>query len=164
MFIWFAALSFLIVAMVFDSPAVDYRMVMVGAVAPVLEGAIGGPWLLHTLAGAVAVFAVVVVATRGRRLAARRAIGLPIGLFLHLVLDGTWLNRSLFWWPFGGGRPLGRGPIPEFDHLGTSIVLEVVGVVCAVFLIRRFELTRPDHRREFWRTGRLSRAVMRSRP
>lgn len=163
MFIWFAAMSFLIVVMVFDSPAVDYRMVMLGGVAPVLEGAVGGPWLLHTLAGSVAVFAAVVVVTRGRRLVARRAIGLPIGLLLHLVLDGTWLSSSLFWWPFGGGRPLGRGRIPEFDHLATSVVLEVVGVVCALFLVRRFELARPDRRREFVRTGRLSREVLRSR-
>ena len=163
MFIWFAAVSFLVVAMVFDSPAVDYRIVMLGAVAPIFEGAVGGPWVLHTLAGSVAVFAVVVVATRGRRLLARRAIGLPIGLLLHLVLDGTWLSSSLFWWPFGGGSPLGQGRIPEFDHVGTSVVLEVVGVGCAIFLVRRFELTRPDRRREFVRTGRLSREVMRSR-
>ena len=71
MVIWFAAASFLIVVMVFDSPAVDYRMVMLGAVAPVLEGAVAGPWLLHTVVGCAAVFVVVVTATRGRRLAAR---------------------------------------------------------------------------------------------
>ena len=161
MFIWFAAASFLIVAMVFDSPAVDYRIVMLGGVAPVVEGAVGGPWLLHTLAGSVVVFATVVIATRGRRLAARRAVGFPIGLLLHLVLDGTWLSSSLFWWPFGGGRPLGEGRIPEFDHLGTSLALEVVGVLLAIFLIRRFELAAPDHRRAFVRTGRLAREVMR---
>ncbi len=99
--------------------------------------------------------------TRGRRLAARRAVGLPIGLFLHLVLDGTWLNSSLFWWPFGGGRPLGEGPVPEFDHVGTSLVLEAVGVVLAIFVIRRYELAAPDRRRAFVRTGRLARDVMR---
>jgi membrane-bound metal-dependent hydrolase YbcI (DUF457 family) len=163
MFIWFAATSFLIVALVFDSPALDYRTVMLGAVAPVLEGAVGGPWILHTLAGAVLVFAIVVVATRGRRLVARRAIGLPIGLLLHLVLDGTWLSSSRFWWPFGGGRPLGRGRIPEFDHLGQSVALEVVGVVVAIFLVRRYELSRPENRRQFVRTGRLPRAVTRGR-
>lgn len=161
MFIWFAAASFLIVVMVFDSPAVDYRIVMLGGVLPVFEGAVGGPWVLHTLAGCVAVFVIVVVTTWGRRLVARRAIGLPIGLFLHLVLDGTWTNSSLFWWPFGSGRSLGRGRIPEFDHLGASVALEVLGVAIAVFLIRRYELVRPDRRREFIRTGRLGRDVMR---
>ncbi|TML18982.1 MAG: hypothetical protein E6G39_02285 [Actinobacteria bacterium] len=143
MFVWFAAASFWIVVMVFDSPAIDYRLVMIGGVAPVFEAAVGGPWILHTLLGCAAVFAVIVVATRGRRLAARRAIGLPIGLLLHLVLDGTWMNRS------------------EFDHVATSVVLEIVGVAMAIFAIRRFELARPDRRREFMRTGRLGRDVMR---
>jgi hypothetical protein len=160
MFVWFAAASFLIVVMVFDSPAIDYRLVMLGAVAPVLEGVVGGPWILHTLAGCAVVLAVVVLATRGRRLAGRRAIGLPIGLLLHLVLDGTWTNSSLFWWPFGG-RPLGEGPIPEFEHVAVSIALEVVGVAIAIYAVRRFELARPDRRREFLRTGRLGRDVMR---
>ena len=161
MFVWFAAASFFIVVMVFDSPAMDYRLVVLGSVAPVVEGAVGGPWLLHTLAGCVVVFAVVVVATRGRRLTARRAIGLPIGLLLHLVLDGTWTNSALFWWPFGGGRPLGKGRIPEFDHVAVSLMLEVVGIALAIFAIRRFELKRPDRRREFLRTGRLGRDVVR---
>ena len=74
MLFWFAATSVLIVALVFDSPALDYRMVMLGAVVPVLEGAVGGPWLLHTLTGAAAVFALVVVVTRGRRLVARQVL------------------------------------------------------------------------------------------
>lgn len=161
MFVWFAAASFLIVVMVFDSPAIDYRLVMLGAVAPVLEGVVGGPWILHTLAGCAVVFAVLVLATRGRRLAGRRAIGLPIGLLLHLVLDGTWANSALFWWPFGGGRSLGEGSIPEFEHVAVSIALEVVGVAIAIYAIRRFELARPDRRREFLRTGRLGRDVMR---
>ena len=164
MLLWFAATSVLIVALVFDSPALDYRMVMLGAVVPVLEGAVGGPWLLHTLTGAAAIFALVVVLTRGRRLAARRAIGLPIGLLLHLVLDGTWLTSSLFWWPFGGGSPLGRGRIPEFEHVGQSVALEVVGLLIAVFVVRRYELAQPEHRREFMRSGRLPRAVMKGRP
>ena len=111
--------------------------------------------------GCIVVFALVVVVTRGRRLAARRAIGLPIGLLLHLVLDGTWTNSKLFWWPFGGGRPLGESRVPEFEHLGVSILLEVVGFALAAFSIHRFELTRPDRRREFMRTGRLGRDLLR---
>jgi hypothetical protein len=122
---------------------------------------IGGPWLLHTLLGCAAIFAIVVTATRGRRLAARRAVGIPIGLLLHLVLDGTWLNSSLFWWPFRGGAPLGKGPLPEFDHLVASVVLEVVGIAIAIYLVRRYELTRPDRRKVFLRSGRLGRDVMR---
>jgi hypothetical protein len=161
MFLWFAALSWLIVALVFNSPAVDYRYVMLGAVLPVAEGAFGGPYLLHTLLGSVLALVLVVVLTRGRRLAARRLVGLPIGMFLHLVLDGTWTRSELFWWPFLGGRPLGSGQIPEFSHLGWSLVLEVVGVAVAVWLVRRYDLTDPARRDQFVRTGRVGRDLAR---
>lgn len=158
MVLWFAALSVLVVVLVFDSAAVDHRFVMAGAVAPVLEGVLGGPWLLHTLVGSVALLVVVVVATRGRRVAARRLVGLPIGTFLHLVLDGTWTRTDLFWWPFLGTDALGAGRLPELEHLGRSLVLEVVGIVVALWLVRRFGLDDADRRARFRRTGRLQRA------
>src|SRR5690606_33158628 len=99
-FFWFAAAAFTIVVLVFSSPAIDYRLVALGAVLPVGEAAFGGPFVLHTLVGSVALLTIVVLATRGRRLVARQLIGLPIGTFLHLVLDGTWARTELFWWPF----------------------------------------------------------------
>jgi membrane-bound metal-dependent hydrolase YbcI (DUF457 family) len=160
-FVWFAAGSFLIVVLVFSSPAIDYRLVMLGAVAPVGEAALGGPYVLHTLLGSVVLLALVVVVTRRRRLVARRLVGLPIGTFLHLVLDGTWSRTELFWWPFLGGDPLGRGQIPEIDNLGVALVLEVIGLVIAVWLVRRFELGDPIRRRELVRTGRLGRDLLR---
>ena len=54
MLIWFAAVSVVLVAFIFRSPAIDYRTVVVGAVLPVLEGLLGGPRLLHSMVGAVA--------------------------------------------------------------------------------------------------------------
>jgi hypothetical protein len=160
-FLWFASASFLIVVLVFSSPSLDYRLVMLGAVLPVGEGLLGGPYVLHTLLGSVVLLGLVVVLTRGRRLTARRLVGLPIGMFLHLVLDGTWSRTELFWWPFLGGDPLGRGQIPEIEHLGVSIVLELAGVAIAVWLVRRFELTDPARRTDFLRTGRLGRDLLR---
>ncbi|HEV8296353.1 MAG TPA: hypothetical protein VGQ20_03620 [Acidimicrobiales bacterium] len=160
MFIWFAALSFLIVVRVFNSPSIDYRLVMLGSVLPVAEVVAGGPYVLHTLLGSVVLFGLVVLATRDRRLVARRLIGLPIGTFLHLVLDGTWARASLFWWPFLGRKAIGRGQVPEVDHLGVSLVLEIVGVVVAVWLVHRYQLARPDRRSAFLRTGRLGRDLV----
>jgi hypothetical protein len=161
MFIWFAAMSFVIIVVVFSSAAVDYRLIMVGAVLPLAEGAVGGPWLLHTMLGAVALFGLVMVGTRGRRIAGRRWVGLPIGVFLHLVLDGTWTNAKLFWWPFLGRSALGDGPIPELRHPGFSLVLEVVGVGVALWSVRRFGLLEPEARRQFVRTGQLPRELFR---
>jgi hypothetical protein len=158
MLFWFAAVSVLIVVLVFDSAAVDHRFVMIGAVAPVAEGLLGGPWLLHTLLGSVTLLTLVVVATRGRRVAARRLVGLPIGTFVHLVLDGTWTRADLFWWPFLGTDAIGSGQLPEIEHLGRSLVLEVVGIAVAVWLVRRFGLADRERRDHFRRTGRLQRA------
>jgi hypothetical protein len=155
MFLWFASLSSIIVLLVFSSAAVDHRFVMAGAVLPVFEVVVRGPWLAHTLVGAVAVLVVVVVATRGQRLRARQLVGLPIGMGLHLVLDGSWTNAKLFWWPVLGGSPLGSSRVPEFEHLGLSLVLEVVGLAATVWLVRRGGLTDPATRARFWRTGRI---------
>src|SRR5690606_12574358 len=118
-------------------------------------------YVLHTLLGSVALLVIVVVATRGRRLVARQLVGLPIGVFLHQVLDGTWARAELFWWPFLGVDALGDGQVPEFEHVGLSLALEAVGIVLAVWAVRRFELTARARRAEFLRTGRLGRDLLR---
>jgi len=105
---WFAGVTFVFVWWVFRSPALDYRLVMLGAILPVGEFAFGGPRVLHTLLAPVALLAVLMLATQKRRLVRRRWIGLPIGMLVHLVLDGIWTRPDVFWWPFtrsgGGGR------------------------------------------------------------
>ncbi|MCU0272738.1 MAG: hypothetical protein MUE34_05835 [Acidimicrobiales bacterium] len=156
MLFWFVSLSILIVALVFQSAAVDYRLVALGAVLPVAEVLLGGPYLLHTLLGSVLAMAVVMGVARGRRLVQRRWLGVPIGLFLHLVLDGTWTRTELFWWPFAGFDVLGEGRLPEFDRpLGVILVLEVIGLVVGVWLVRAYDLTDPGARARFLKTGRL---------
>ena len=86
MFFWFIGLSFAAVLIVFSSPALDYRLVMLGAVLPVAEGFVGGPWILHTLLAPVVVMAVVMLLTQNRRLVRRQWLGLPIGLFMYCLL------------------------------------------------------------------------------
>jgi membrane-bound metal-dependent hydrolase YbcI (DUF457 family) len=153
---WFAGLSVLIVWTVFQSPALDYRFVILGALLPVAEGLLGGPYVLHTLVGAVFALLLVMMLTRRRRLARRRWLGIPIGLFLHLVLDGTWAREDLFWWPFLGGAPLGSGNLPELDRGFLALVLmEVAGLLVLVWSWFRFGLDDEEGRRAFWRTGRL---------
>jgi len=106
-FIWFAVGAVVAVALVFDSPAMDFRLVVFGAVLPVAEGAVSGPWLLHTPLAAVVLLGGVMLVARGRRLVQRRWLGVPIGLMAHLVLDGTWSDTEVFWWPFTGVGALG---------------------------------------------------------
>ena len=154
MFIWFAVLSVLLVAVVFRSAAVDYRTVILGAVLPVGEAVLGGPRVLHSVVGAVAVLVVVMAATRRRRLVRRSLLGLPIGLMGHLVLDGSFTSTAIFWWPVSG-LSFESGQIPELAHLRLSLVMEAIGLGIGTWAWRRLGLTDPATRRRFLDTGRL---------
>jgi len=156
--IWFAVLSVVLVAVVFKSPGVDYRAVVVGALLPVLEGFTGGPKVLHSVVGAVAILGIVMVATRNRRLLRRQVLGVPIGLMAHLVLDGSFTQTDVFWWPFTGWA-FAQGQIPEWSHLGVSLLLEAVGIVVGFWAWRLFRLDVAAHRERFWREGRLDLPV-----
>lgn len=159
MVVWFVGVSMALVWVVFQSPALDYRVVAAGSLLPVADAVTGGPNVLHTLVGSVVLLVGVMVATRGRRLVRRRWLGLPIGTFVHLVLDGTWTRSALFGWPFlGGGAFAGR--LPELDRpVVVIVVLELVGVVALLWLHRGFGLGDPARRRTFLRTGHLPRPV-----
>lgn len=159
MLLWFAVTAPILVAEVFRSPLVDYRLVAAGALLPLLEPLTGVFIGLHTLAGAVVALGGVMAATSGRRLVRRRLLGLPIGLFCHLVLDGTWTRTRLFWWPAFG---FGRQPAPESGRsLVLALLLELAGVALAVVAWRRYGLDRADNRRLLARQGHLDRAVLR---
>ena len=97
MFLWFVVGSVVAVTLVFDSPSMDVRLVALGAVLPVAEALVGGPWLLHTPILGVVGLAVVMLVARGHRLVQRRWLGVPIGLLSHQVLDGTWADTCLLY-------------------------------------------------------------------
>lgn len=159
MFIWFAAGSVAIVWAVFQSPAIDYRMVMLGSILGVGEvGLRVAP--LHTLAAPTVVLVVVGLATIGHRLLRRQLLGIPIGMFLHLVLDGAWIRTDVFWWPAGGwALPRGRSLIISRGIF--SVLLELIGIGLAVWLFDRFGLDDPGRRRRFLTTGQLDRRYLR---
>lgn len=159
MVLWFAGTSFLAVWLVFRDPAIDHRLVMLGAVLPdLVDGVTGGPWVLHSVLGSVVLLAAVMGATVHRRLLRRQLIALPIGTFLHLVFDGAWNDTDSFWWPFTGG--FGTGSLPSFERGALSIVMEVVGAGLLIWAYRRFRLGEPERRHRFVRTGRLSRDLV----
>jgi hypothetical protein len=158
--LWFLAPSILLVWAVFRSPGADYRTVALGALLPLVEVPIGEPRILHSVAGAGALMAAVMIALRGRRLLQRRLLGLPIGVLVHQLLDGAWTDTQGFWWPLLGLEwstselpLLGRG-------LGLNLVLEVVGAAALWWMWRRFRLDEPDRRRTFLREGRVGRDIV----
>lgn len=158
MLVWYLATAAAGVWAVFDSPAIDYRYVLLGAALPVTEVALGRPGPLHSLPVAVAVLAVVMLATTGRRLVRRRLLGIPIGLFAYQVFSGVWADTDAFWWP-ATGLGLSDAEPPELARGALSILLEVAGIALALWWVRRVGLDDAAARVEFRRTGRLPRTA-----
>ena len=159
MLLWFAGASFLAVWLVFRDPAIDHRLVMLGALLPdLIDGVTGGPWVFHSVLASVVLLGVVMGTTVHRRRLRRQLIALPIGTFLHLVFDGAWTDTDTFWWPFTGS--FGDGRLPSLERGGFAVVLEIAGVAILVWAYKRFKLDEAPRRRVFLRTGRLSRDLV----
>jgi hypothetical protein len=157
--LWFVGPSVLIVWGVFRSPSADYRLVALGSLLPLLELPIGEPRLLHSLTGAALALVVVMVAGRGRRVVQRRWLAVPIGMLLHLVLDGAWTDADAFWWPFLGIE-WSTAELPELGRGPLNLVLEAAGVGACWWAYRRFRLDEPARRADFLRTGRVGRDIV----
>lgn len=159
MVLWFVGPSVLIVWSVFRSPAADYRVVAAGSLLPLVELPFGQPRLFHSLAGAAVLLAAVMLGARGQRLVQRRLLGLPIGMLLHLVLDGAWADTDAFWWPVFGLSWSGA-ELPELGRGGLNVVLELAGAAACWHAYRRFRLDEPDRRSLFLQTGRVGRDIV----
>ena len=158
MLFWFAGLSFVLVWCVFRDTAIDYRLVMAGAVLPdVFDAPIRSTPILHTLLAAVVALSAVMLVTRGRRHLRRQLLALPIGMFGHLILDGMWTRTGTFWWPLIGDGFDGDS-IPSFSRPAALVaVQELIGLGALWWSYRRFRLAEPERRDLFVRTGRLGR-------
>lgn len=160
MLLWFAGMSVVAVWAVFKDPAIDLRLVIAGALLPdAIDVWTGHRWVAHTVLASVALLAGVMVATRGRRRLRRRLLALPIGTFLHLVLDGMWTDRDVFWWPAFGSDFADR-QIPSIGRGLASVPMEIIGAIFLVWAWRRFRLRDPGRRRYFLTTGRVGRDVV----
>ena len=159
MLLWFVGPSILIVWLVFRSPAADYRLVALGSLIPLIEIAFGQPRLFHSLTGAAVLLAAVMVGARGHRLVQRALLAVPIGVLLHLVLDGAWTDTHAFWWPLFGWS-WSDAELPELGRGTFNLVLEVVGALACWYAYRRFRLHEPDRRSHFVQTGRIGRDIV----
>jgi membrane-bound metal-dependent hydrolase YbcI (DUF457 family) len=158
--LWFVGPAVAIVWLVFRSPMADHRFVALGALLPLLEVVTGGPRVLHTLLAAVVALALVMGLTRDRRLVRRRWLGIPIGLFLHLALDGSFTHAELFWWP-ALGLDTGVSTLPELDRpLPVIVLLELLGAAACWWCYRAFGLDDRRRRATFLRTGQVDRTLL----
>lgn len=154
MLFWFVGTVVVAVWWVFRDPAFDYRLLVVGAVLPLVELAVGGARVLHSVTFAVVLLTLLMVATSGRKPFRRMLLGLPIGLLLHLVFTGAWRDAAVFWWPFfGTGFDDAAHPVAARGWW--NLPLEAVGLALCWWVVRRARLDDPNRRERFRRTGRL---------
>ena len=154
MFFWFIGTAILTIGFVFRDPGFDNRLLVVGSVLPGVEVVFGGARALHSITVSITLLAVVMIVTaRGSR-TRKTWLGLPIGMFLHLVFDAAWNDTDTFWWPFTGFDFTDDG-IPIADRGLVSVVLETIGVAICVWLWRTNGLGDADRRRRFFHDGRL---------
>jgi hypothetical protein len=140
---------------VFRDPTFDYRPVILGVLLPdLIDGPFGGARVMHSVTGSVALLALVMALTVGNRTRRKRWLGLPIGTFLHLILDGAFADTKVFWWPFTGFG-FGDARLPVVQRGIVNVALELAGLALCAFLWHRFRLADPRRRRRFAREGRL---------
>lgn len=155
MFLWYAAVSVVLVHTVFRSVGIDYRLVAGGAMLPLLvDIPWGRPAFGHTLAFPVALMTIIMFATIGRRrLLRRRLLCVPIGVFCGVLLSASWLHPTVFWWPaLGWSFPAGH-LLPGW---WVVVIEELIGLVALWWIIGVGSLYEAAPRREFFRTGRLA--------
>jgi uncharacterized membrane protein len=158
-FVWYLATSVAAVWFVFRDPAFDYRLLLVGSVLPLADAVTGGVWVMHSITFSVALVALVMAVTVGRRSWRRRFLPLPIGTMMYLVFSGAWANADAFWWPFSGWE-VDDASLPMVERgWGWSISLELAGVLIAVWIWRTTRLADHTRRRQFASTGRLDFVV-----
>ena len=155
MFFWFVGTAVLGVWSVFRDPRFDYRLLIVGVLAPdVIDGIWGGARAFHSVVTIVGVLVLVMLVTAGRRPIRRRLLAIPIGSFVHLIVDFAFADTNTFWWPVTGLSFDGvRLPVVERGWL--NLLLEIIGLALCVIVWKRFGLADTSRRRRFVADGLL---------
>ncbi len=136
MFLWFVGTAFAAVWYVFRDPRFDYRLLAVGALLPeIIDLPSRQARWAHSVTAAVAVLAVIMLATAGRKPVRRLLLAIPIGMLLHLVFDGAFTATEVFWWPFSGGW--GDVELFSLQRGWWNVPLELAGAALIVWAWRR---------------------------
>lgn len=158
MLLWLIGPSIVAVHDIFQSRGLDYRLIGLGSIIPLLIDAPLGYFAYgHSLVLAVAVLGVVMVATIGRtRLLRRRVICIPIGWMCGLVLSGAFLHDVSFLWPLLGSDFPHDSLVPPVTIL---VLLDAAGLAISIWAWGRFGLRDRAAREDFLRHGRLREPV-----
>jgi hypothetical protein len=119
----------------------------------------------HSLIVPTIYMVIVILATRrGRQRRAWMALG--VGWLFHLLLDGMWVDREVFLWPFFGWEiPAGQAPFwPLAWERALSDpwrwVKELIGLAYLVWLWVALGMSDQGRRRSVVETGRLPEHVV----
>lgn len=162
MFFWFLGTAVIAVWFVFRDEKFDYRTLMVGALLPdIIDIPTGGVWVFHSVTASVVALAAVMAVWRRGSSRRRSLLGVPIGMFFHLVFDGAFANTGAFWWPFTGVT-MEAAQVPSIERGPLNVLLEVAGLAMLAWVWRRAALAQPQHRRLFLASGVLYERINRS--
>lgn len=109
MVLWHAGLGAALVYVSLGRRRIDYRFILIGAIAPdLVDGLLrhlldyegSGRGVAHSLASFLVVAVAVVLLLRGERRLS--VFGLAVGWLTHIVLDGMWQAPETFLWPAFG--------------------------------------------------------------
>lgn len=171
MIFWHLGITLLVVRYVFRDPAMDLRWVLLGSLLPdIIDKPIGSIFFNetfgnhrifgHALVFPVTLLVLVMLATRRGTALRRGAIGLVIGCFIHLVLDGVWTSPDVFLWPFFGfefPQVAGSDFVALVEEMVRSPFVwagEATGIAYLAMLWRR-HLREPGALRRFASDGRI---------
>jgi hypothetical protein len=125
--LWFVGTSIASVWSVFRDPKFAYRWVIAGALVPVFS-----------VVTVVGVLVGVMLLTIGKKAVRKNLLALTIGLFLHLVFDGAFLDTKMFWWPLAG-LSLDGYAIPLVERGLLNIPFELVGIALIFWTKRQIK-------------------------
>jgi hypothetical protein len=102
---------------------------------------------------------IVMLLFSGKRLQQRRWLGLPIGMFLYLLLDRAWTRTSLFWWPVTGFK-IADSDTPDWESIPVLVLMEILGLIAVIYSVKRYKLFDQEERSLFLTKGQIKRANM----
>ena len=144
MFFWFVGTAAASVWFIFGDPQFNYRYVIAGAVAPdIIEVWFGKAGPLHSVVTSVVLLTIVMLTTIGARPRRKQWLAGVIGVFLHLVYDGAFLDTRMFWWPLGGFNRISAS-LPSVSRGWWNVPLEIVGVLLWIWVRRRVNKAKVD--------------------
>ena len=162
-------LAALVVYVTLGRRRIDYRFVLIGAVAPDVVDALLGVTVFdgpsekrigHSLLSVIVIAVAIVLTFDGERRLA--VFGIAVGWLLHLVGDGMWNAPRTFLWPAFGtefarapGTPISGRPFADpMDNLATW-GKELFGLAVLLWFWVAFRLGTDGRFRLFLRDGYL---------